>query len=412
MSNACAASDREILLNFERFALLSIEWPTLFFRDRIERDGERASSPLFFVEHRVPTCGPTARSVVPATQSCRILGAMSFWRNRSGFRLARPTTLIILGAAVSSAALLECVGDDPTTAPIADAGTDSLADGNDLDTGPSSCAWDAPFNAPVQLAGIPTDAIEGHPSLSPNELTIYFHGFGGSLSDSGNDNLFVATRSSQTDPFGAPSKLPISTNGPDENASVSSDGTTLYYDSTAPDAGASAMWVAQKNSSAVFGSQHPLGSPPASPQAGITVSDGQPFITADNAELWFTSKGDAGTGAVNIFSSLLSGGLFALPTEQAMLNSSASDYAPLLSFDRLTVYFASARPGGGGGMDDIWRSHRSTVTDAFPMPSPVTELNSSSDEFGGWLSADNCRIHFESKRNDNLNHIFIATRSP
>jgi hypothetical protein len=348
---------------------------------------------------------------------------MSFARNSGRFRHLASRAQTFFAAAITSAALVHCVGDDPTAAPTVDAGdvsdasvqNDSAASGDaSIDAGPTSCAWDKTFGTPVPLPGIPTDAVEGHPSLSPNELTIYFHGFGGSLSDSSTgDDLYVATRASIADPFGTPSKLAISTNGSDQNASVTSDHTTLYYDFTAADGGASALWVAQKGSLPEFNNPHALGSPPASPQAGVTVSDGQPFITADDVELWFTSRRDGGTGAVDIYSSLLSGGSFGAPIEEALLNSTFSEYAPSLSFDRLTVYFSSGRPSGLGGADDIWRSHRSTVADAFPAPSPVAELNSPANEFGGWLSPDNCRFYFETRRAaSGLNNIYLAERTP
>lgn len=344
----------------------------------------------------------------------------------------RARVLIILGTAAFSAAFLQCVGDDPTTTPTTnDAGSDasvgtdaaSTTDGG-ADAGSSVCAWDAKFDAPVPVAidGLAFDAsvdggaVEGHPSLSPDELTIYFHGNSGVLNDGGTGNdIFMATRGSKSDPFGAPVRLPISTNYTDTSPSVSNDGTALYYDVSAADGGLlSAIWVAQRGSTAdVFGSQHLLASPPASPQAGIVFSDGQPFISADSIELWFTSRRDAGTGALNIYSAQQSGGVFGAATEQDVLNSNVSDYDPSLSADRLTVYFSSGRPGGGGGADDIWRSHRFAVSDDFPAPMPVVELNSPNDEFGGWLSPDNCRFYFETQRDGiHLAHLYMAERSP
>ena len=338
--------------------------------------------------------------------------------------------VVIMTTAISGAAFLQCVGDTSTPSSTADGGSDASVEdssatdatsANDAggDAAPTTCAWDKPFNTPVAVPGIPTGgAVEGHPSLSPDELTIYFHGMGGTLSDgSTKDDIFMASRGMRTDAFGTAAPLTINTNFADSNPSISNDGTTLYFDSTSSsDGGAfTALWVAQRSAAAIgpFSNQHPLGSPPASPQAGSSVADGQPFITADNIELWFTSRRDGGTGAVDIYSSLLSGGSFGATIEEALLNSTSSDYAPLLSADRLTVYFSSGRAGGGGGLDDLWRSHRSTVADAFPAPTPVTELNSTEDEFGGWLSPDNCRIYFESQRgNPGASSLYVAERTP
>ena len=297
----------------------------------------------------------------------------------------------------------------------ADASTDSSTDApstNDggADAGPNTCAWDAMFNTPVPLPGLDPSATEGHPSLLPNELTIYFHGGGGSISDSGNDDLFVATRTSRTAPFGAPVALTISTAFADANASISHDDSTIYFDSTTIDSGVhSTLFFAKKPAAT---KQFPNSFLLPSPPAAMGSDDGQAFITADDVELWFTSRRDGGTGALDIYSSLLTGGLFGPAVEQSMLNSTVSDYSPSLSFDRLTVYLASARSTVSGPKDnDIFRSHRTTVNDAFPTPLVVPDLSSTADEFGGWLSPDNCRFYFETKRSGKTN-IYVAERAP
>src|SRR6185436_9491290 len=51
----------------------------------------------------------------------------------------------------------------------------------------------------------------------------------------------------------------------------------------------------------------------------------------------------------------------------AVINSSANDAGPTLSKDRLALYFGSNRSGSLGGTD-IWVSQRSSVDEAWGLP--------------------------------------------
>ena len=85
---------------------------------------------------------------------------------------------------------------------------------------------------------------------------------------------------------------------------------------------------------------------------------------------------------------------------------------PVVSADRLTLYFATERTDAGTkGSFDIWVAHRTTVTGAFSTPTPLPELSSAAIETPGWLSADNCRMYLESDRLGTMD-IFVATRQP
>ncbi|HEY4179224.1 MAG TPA: hypothetical protein VGM90_20415 [Kofleriaceae bacterium] len=65
--------------------------------------------------------------------------------------------------------------------------------------------------------------------------------------------------------------------------------------------------------------------------------------------------------------------------------------------DLLTLMFRSVRPGGVGA-GDIYTSHRSSATAAWPAPTLVTELDSTMDEAHPWIAPDGLRIYFSSKR--------------
>lgn len=84
-------------------------------------------------------------------------------------------------------------------------------------------------SAPIEVPGLEAVASRGFPVVTPDELTIYFSTSGGASGD-----MWMATRTSATDPFGAPTEV-AGLNRPDSNEEpgwVSSDGCVLYFAST------------------------------------------------------------------------------------------------------------------------------------------------------------------------------------
>jgi len=81
------------------------------------------------------------------------------------------------------------------------------------------------------------------------------------------------------------------------------------------------------------------------------------------------------------------------------VNSSANDWAPSISADGLSLYFASARPGGYGGTMgfDIWVTMRETTEDDWSTPVNVgLPVNSTVDETQPCISADGLSLFLDS----------------
>ncbi|HWA99866.1 MAG TPA: LamG-like jellyroll fold domain-containing protein, partial [Pirellulales bacterium] len=82
-----------------------------------------------------------------------------------------------------------------------------------------------------------------------------------------------------------------------------------------------------------------------------------------------------------------------------VLNSAGEDSSPSLSADGLTLIFASDRPGGSGGLTDLWMATRRTPADSFAAPvSLPLPINSSNTEYGAALSADGLTLVISSQR--------------
>lgn len=102
-------------------------------------------------------------------------------------------------------------------------------------------------------------------------------------------------------------------------------------------------------------------------------------------------------------------GPWSTPTPVTGINSSATDWAPWLSPDGLTLYLASNR-SGGAGRSDIWVAKRANTADAFEPPAVLTGINTSENELDPELSQDELTILFSRRVADRDLDIFQATR--
>jgi len=102
---------------------------------------------------------------------------------------------------------------------------------------------------------------------------------------------------------------------------------------------------------------------------------------------------------------------FAPPVLSA-LSSTSSDGTPTLTADLLDVYFKSTR-AGGMGMQDLWHAHRTSVTAAWSVAAPVTELNTIAGDASPEISGDGLTLWFSSNRPGGLGDydIYVATRT-
>ena len=83
------------------------------------------------------------------------------------------------------------------------------------------------FGAPVAIDELNSAQSEGNPMFAVGRLTVYFDS-----NRSGNGELYVATRSSTSEPFGMPAQITeVSSPATDTDPWISQDGRTLYFTS-------------------------------------------------------------------------------------------------------------------------------------------------------------------------------------
>jgi Tol biopolymer transport system component len=266
------------------------------------------------------------------------------------------------------------------------------------------CDPTSAFDAPRLLDGFSDpNRLELSVTLSPDELNIY------ASIDLGvtaaNWDLVSAQRADAASNFGVQTVMSaVNSSANDEGSALSPDGLVLAFVSDRVSGEGKHIYVSTRSST--LGS---FGAPLLLAGINSTIaadSDNTPFFTLDGSELWFTSSR---AGGFNIYRASRVGSGFGNPLLVPELNSTSTEFGPVLTADKLTVYFSSNRDGSG--YYDIYASHRVNVTDAFPVPMIVAGINSAVNDFPGWISADNCRLYFRSDRSGR-GDIYIAVRHP
>jgi Tol biopolymer transport system component len=182
---------------------------------------------------------------------------------------------------------------------------------------------------------------DGAPCMSADGLSLYFSS--NRLGGYGNYDLWMSTRTTTKDDWGAPVNLgPIVNTSADENfTSISADGLQLYV---------SDPWGEPSN----------LG-----PTVNSSAYDGDHCISADGLSLYFCSTRPGGLGGEDIWVTRRAtvSDPWAPPVNLGpSINSSAHDTFPNFSADGSTLYFSSRRPGGFGGYD-LWQVSINPVVD-------------------------------------------------
>lgn len=92
--------------------------------------------------------------------------------------------------------------------------------------------------------------------------------------------------------------------------------------------------------------------------------------------------------------------------------SGANDFKEALTSDMLEVYFCSDRPGGPGNQD-VWVATRASVSDRWSTPTCVLEVSSPSLETGTAVAADGLTLWISSDRAGGKGglDIWVSTRS-
>jgi len=226
---------------------------------------------------------------------------------------------------------------------------------------------DDPWGVPENLGPVVnSSSADEHPSISADGLSLYF---GSSRpGGSGSEDLWVTTRETKDAPWSDPVNL-----GPTVNSKysewcpqISADGLSLYFsDYMNYRPGGQGLWDIYVTTRSTV--SDPWGAPVnLGPNVNTSGIEASPNISSDGLTLFLNSNCPGGFGGMadlwmtrrktqdDDWEPLVNLG----PT----VNRSGFEASPKISFDGSTLYFSSERPGGFGDVD-LWQVSIEPVVD-------------------------------------------------
>jgi hypothetical protein len=231
--------------------------------------------------------------------------------------------------------------------------------------------WSAAEAVSVNTPGV----LEGCPFIGKDNLTLFFaSNRAGTL---GGADIYVTTRESESDPWGAPVNLGpnINTAGSEVCPTYTISGRYLYFVSNTPHpgtehCGGDDIYVSRLKDKKDLASWEPavnLGCQFNSPANDIT-----PTLFEDEGGtvyLYFSSNRTGGIGGMDIYvSEQLPNGRFDTPVPVTELNTPFNDQRPNIRYrDGLEIFIESDRPGGFGATD-LYSSVRDNTESSWGTP--------------------------------------------
>jgi Tol biopolymer transport system component len=200
--------------------------------------------------------------------------------------------------------------------------------------------------------------------------------------------------------FGEPTNLGPVINSPalEAHPSISADGLSLFfYSERSGGYGNRDVWVARRATTNEGWTMLENVGPPVN----TSYRDSGPGISFDGLTLFFDSDRPGGSGSSDLW-------VTTRPVESApwgtpvnlgrLVNGPSYDAYPSVSAGGLTLFMQSDRPGGYGGYD-TWMMTRETKDDPWTAPvNPGATINSSAHEGDPSISSDGLELFFASAR--------------
>ena len=251
--------------------------------------------------------------------------------------------------------------------------------------------WGAPANLnTLSTPDINTPSVDGCASHSPDGLTIVFNS-----NRTGNHNLYMATRASTSDEFGAAVALPSPVNtSAHEACPTIANGKRLYFSSDRHDP-AYDIYVTRQVKN---GRSAPERLGPNINTNGMMEETPDFYEDDEGREVMiFTRRNLAGTIS-DIYQSI-EGGPASLV--QGGPHSSAADARASVTKDGLAIFWDSTRSGSLGG-PDLYYATRSNTSEPFGTSIHLSSLSSSGFDARPYISWDGTFLTFSSGRAGNV----------
>jgi hypothetical protein len=235
--------------------------------------------------------------------------------------------------------------------------------------GPHFSAWSAARKID-EIAGnhadLNTSSLDGCPIQSPDGLSLYIAS--NRPGGKGNLDIWVATRTSTRDPWGAPVNLPEPINSAADDfcpTPIHADGLLFVSRRVVEGVtcGMGDIYFTRRNPAHGWSEPEQLACAPDGPNSALD-EQGPSYV---QGRLYFSRSSAAVPG--DLYVSRTSGDMrFGPASPIAELNDAgANDIQPNVRKDGREIVFSSNRAGGAGGQD-IWSATRASVDDPWSTP--------------------------------------------
>jgi Tol biopolymer transport system component len=265
-----------------------------------------------------------------------------------------------------------------------------------------------------------TPSLDGCPFTSNDGTTFFIAsdrpgGLGGI-------DIWMATRDTVNDPWGAPVNVgaPVNSAANDFCPTLASDGTRFFFVSTREGGcGLGDIYQTRLRPNGAFATPQNLGCEVNSsadeaspfPIDGRRGSESVLYFSSTRAGGFDTTDSGLASGDSDLYMSERHGGDYGPPALVTGANSASADGHPNVRRDGLEMFFFSNRPGTIG-MADIYAASRAATSD--PWSAPVNlgpNVNSVDAETRPSLSADGVTLYFGSTRpGEGSSDIYVTSR--
>ncbi len=262
------------------------------------------------------------------------------------------------------------------------------------------------FGEPTRVAELSTDAKDDNPTLTADQLEIFFASTRDGAEDSG--DVWTAVRTAIDQPFGDPQPVTaVNTEDFESSPAIGADGLTLWLGSDRDGGqGEVDIWQTTRSSRSAAWTE-----PVAVVELNSEQSDIPRPLGLNETIMPLGSRRSDEDNPYRTFFATRS------PTTQqfeepALVEELAHDdrttVDAFLTGDGLLMLFSSS---GEDESADLFWTRRATTSDAFQEPVPIDELNTDDDERDPWLSPDGTTLWFSSNRGDSLD-LYMVTVEP
>ena len=263
-----------------------------------------------------------------------------------------------------------------------------------------------PFN-PKPLAAISTDVDEYLPIITPDNETVYFtrssfveNKFtGGIAEEKKRQERFTSAANTGGNSFaqGTNMPTPFNSNNNEGGASLSADNKYMFFTICKDEGGDGLncdLWYTTQNN----------GNWDQIKNAGTAINgkdtwESQPSLSSDGKTLYFASNRAGGLGGIDIWKTQKDAkGNWKVPENLGpRINSEGNDKSPFFHSDGQTLYFSSTGHLGYGGYD-IYMSKLHTDTGWGAPKNIGYPINSEKDDLGFFVSTDGKYGYFASDK--------------